>query len=197
MTQESIVYSKITFILRNLNNYEKIKKYAYEVRKYLVDWTIEKKINESNMYRITSVLTPQSRSPTWQNYFINKYKCNKISAKKNMGDFERNGKYYEYKASGFNENGNLNIVQIRLWQKCDYIIQSISYDEVRTFLLSHKEMEKEVKLCNASSAHGTRKANKDNTNIELRFTLRKNTEEWKRWHDSYLIDPDKFFKKIT
>ena len=194
MTKENS-QRKIDFILSNIDNYKKITRYAYQIRKYLVDWVLKQKLSESNMYKITSTLKPQSRSAIWQNYFIAKHKCKKIQATKDAGDFEKDSKNYEYKASGFNEDGHLHVVQIRLWQNCDYIIQSISDKKVITFLLSHNNMKEEVNLCKASSAHGTKATNKKKSNIERRFTVKQDTEDWERWVKKYLINEDILFKK--
>ena len=111
----------------------------------------------------------------------------------NLGDFKKGSKYYEYKASGFNQNNSVNIVQIRLWQQCDYIIQSITYEEINTFLLKHNDMIMETDLCRASSAHGTKTANKDNKNKELRMTIYKESENWDRWQKKYLVNNNNVF----
>ena len=145
----------------------------------------EGKITEQEFYKITSVLTPQSRSPIWENYFRKKHGCRPVKKNDNRGDFEKDGKYYEYKASGYNADNSVHIVQIRLWQNCDYVIQAISDDVVMTFILSHSEMEKETELLNASSAHGTEEVSSVSQHVELRMTLKPDTEDFNRWIKLY------------
>ena len=48
-----------------------------------------------------------------KNYFIKKYDCEKVSKNENRGDLKKNGRYYEYKSSGYNQNNSVNILQIR------------------------------------------------------------------------------------
>lgn len=158
---------------------------ATEIKKHLIPLAIKRCISESDFYRITSLLTPQSRSSLWEKYFILKHKCCKINLSEDRGDFEKNGIYYEYKSSGYNLDSALHVVQVRLWQTCDYLIQSISDDAIATFHVPHKNMSDEVEKLNASVAHGTKTANKENKNIELRFTVKKDTEHWQRWCQNY------------
>ena len=75
-------------------------------------------------------------------------------------------------------------------------MQSIASDEVLTFVLSRSEMKEEVRKCGASSAHGTKEANKDNKNKELRFSVKRDTEHWKRWNERYLRKDSALFREI-
>ena len=50
----------------------------------------------------------------WQNYFIKKHDCEKVSKDEDKGDFKKNGIHYEYKGSGYNQDNAVNMVQIRL-----------------------------------------------------------------------------------
>ena len=147
-------------------------------------------ISETDFYNISSFLTPQSRSPLWQNYFIAKVGADKVKAKDDRGDLLWNGKFYKYKISGFNADSNLHIIQVRLWQNCDYVIQYVSstYNPPITFILEHRQMKDELNTLKATAAHGTRKANKDNTNIELRCSVKLNGDDWDRWQDCYKKD---------
>ena len=185
---------QVNFVLDNIHHHQKIVSTAYALKENLIQLVVDKTIAELELYKITSLLTPQSRSPLWEKYFILKHRCNKVSASKNKGDFSINGRYYEYKASGFNQDKAIHIVQVRLWQKCDYIIQSISGEEVFTFLISHTAMKEEIEKCRATSAHGTKQSNKKNQNKELRFTVKRNSEDWERWYKKYLVTNDKVFK---
>ena len=160
----------IDYILDNIDESREVKTRAFSIRKKLIDLTLSQDISEKDFYKISSVLTPQSRSSLWQNYFIRKHNCVKVSKDEDSGDLKKNEIYYEYKSSGYNQDNTVNIVQIRPWQNCDYIIQRISDDEVITFVLTHKEMMLEVQKLKASSAHGTKKALEGNINKELRMT---------------------------
>ena len=159
--------------------------HPYQIRKDLINLTLENEIGEREFYRISSILSPQSRSPMWENYFIRKYDCTKIPARKNKGDFRKNDKYYEYKASGYNQDNAIHIVQIRLWQPCDYIIQYISDEGAVTFLLMHENMKEETDKLNASSAHGTQTVSKVNIHNELRMTIKLHSDDWNRWMKEY------------
>ena len=122
-------------------------------------------------YNITSALSPQSRSPLWEKYFIQKYDCRSVNHNEDRGDLEKDGRYYEYKASGFNRDNALHIVQIKFWQNCDYIVQSISSYGIITFILTHDQMIQEAIRCKTTSAHGTRSVTTLNKRNELRMIL--------------------------
>ena len=138
------------------------------------------------------MLTPQSRSPLWENYFIKKHDCERVNKNEDRGDFKKNGRYYEYKSSGYNQTNSVNIVQIRPWQDCDYIIQSISDDRATTFVLTHAEMMLETEKLKATSAHGTKTALADNVTKELRMTLKRYSVDWDRWINHYCKEGDIF-----
>ena len=179
--------NNIQYVLKNLEKVQKVKTAVFALRKYLIDLTLKNKITEKDFYKITSLLSPQSRSVLWQNYYIKKNNCIKIPVDKDRGDFIKDREYYEYKASGFNSDDKLNIVQIREWQNCSYIIQSIqNTGTVFTFRLTADEMKKEVVLCKASVAHGTKTSNVKNKNIEKRITIKKGDKNWLRWKRKYL-----------
>ncbi len=163
------------------------------IRKKLIDLTIEEQvISEQDFYKISSVLSTQSRSPLWEKYFIKKHGCERVNKNEDRGDFKKNGMYYEYKSSGYNQNNSVNMIQIRLWQDCDYIIQSISDDGAITFVLTRAEMELEIKKLKAASAHGTKKALEFNKNKELRMSLKRNSADWDRWINNYHKEGDIF-----
>ena len=174
-------------ILNDIDKVREVIDKVLSIKDYLISLTLEKEISEKEFYQITSMLTPQSRSSLWEKYYIKKHNGKKIKATENSGDFIIAGKVYEYKASGFNVDNVLHLVQIRIWQDCNYLIQSIQKERIYTFDLSHKQMKKELSLCHAASAHGTRKANYDNKNIELRLTIDIGGQHWKRWLKNYQV----------
>lgn len=179
------------YILDNIDHSRKVKMSVESIKDELIDLTLREEISEQDFYKISSVLLSQSRSPLWQNYFIEKYDCEKVSKNEDRGDFKKNDIYYEFKCSGYNQDNSVNIVQIRPWQNCDYIIQSISDDGAITFVLTHADMMLEMKELKAARAHGTR-ALVNNENIEYRMTLKRDSAHWDRWINNYYKEDDIF-----
>ena len=184
MTKQEIK-DTIEFVLNNIDEYRNVLSKVQAIKPHLVELVLAGEITERDFYKLSSLLNSQARSPMWEKYFIQKHQCRRIKRQEDMGDFEKNGKHYEYKCSGFNQDGSVHIVQIRTWQKCHYIVQSISDKKVHTFELSHEDMLREIDLLGASVAHGTRTSNIKNQNIELRMTLVKDSENWARWRRKY------------
>ena len=186
------VKKTIRAILDSIDKSRRLKETVESVKDELIDLTLEEKeISEQDFYKVSSVLTPQSRSPLWQNYFIKKHDCERVNKNEDRGDFKKNGGYYEYKCSGYNQNNAVNIVQVRPWQDCDYIIQSISDDRATTFVLTHAEMMLEMERLKASRAHGTQ-ALVNNENIEYRMSLKRDSVDWDRWINNYHKEGDIF-----
>ena len=181
----------IRYILDNIDHSRRLKDSAESIKNELIDLTLKQEISEQDFYKISSVLNPQSRSPLWENYFIKKHDCERVSKDENRGDFKKNDRCYEYKSSGYNQNNSVNIVQIRPWQDCDYIIQSISDDGATTFVLTHAEMMLEMDKLKTSRAHGTQ-ALVNNENIEYRMTLKRDSTDWDRWINKYHRENDIF-----
>lgn len=183
----------ISFILDNIDSSRIVINSVASIRHQLIDLTIEEQvISEQDFYKVSSVLSTQSRSPLWENYFIKKHDCERVNKSEDRGDFKKNGRYYEYKSSGYNQNNSVNMIQIRLWQKCDYIIQWISDDGATTFVLTRAEMESEMKKLKAGSAHGTPTALVDKKNKELKITLKRDSADWDRWINNYHKEDDIF-----
>jgi len=185
MSSDMVSRVTIRYILRHIDRAREVAAAVYGIRKSLMELAMRGDISEMEFYKISSVLTPQSRSPMWERYFREKHACAKVKKDRNRGDFEKNGKHYEYKASGYNADGGVHIVQIRLWQNCDYVVQSISDDGAVTFVLSHAEMREETKRLNATVAHGTKQIAGASRHVELRMTLKPGTEDWTRWMRLY------------
>lgn len=190
MADKTTLVTKARFVLKNIAAARDAAAVAHEIRNDLAALVLDGGISEGEFYEIISVLTPQSRSSLCQNYYILKNGCRKIPATDDRGDFaDGKGKYAEYKASGPNRDGVLHIVQIRPWQRVDYyIVQKITSGKVFTFRLTKKQMEKELALCGASSAHGTRAAVANNKNREWRMTIPPDGEHWRRWCERYRIN---------
>ena len=125
-----------------------------------------------------SLLNPQSYGSRIENRIIRDSQNKKVPSAIGRGDMvSEGGSYYEIKNSIITEaNNSLNIVQVRLWQKVDYYL-CIAYDlrdlenfKSYIFLLTHEEMKEQCKY-QANAAHGTGKANKNNENVEMRFSI--------------------------
>ncbi|MDE0481322.1 MAG: hypothetical protein OXI67_01965 [Candidatus Poribacteria bacterium] len=182
---------KIREILDNIDKSRKLRESAESIKDELIDLTLREEISEQDFYKISSILSTQSRSPLWENYFIRKHDCVRVSKDEDRGDFKKNGRYYEYKSSGYNQANSVHMLQIRPWQDCDYIIQSVSDDTATTFVLTHAEMMLEMEKLKASRAHGTQ-ALVNNENIEYRMTLKRNSANWDRWMNNYHKEGDIF-----
>ena len=183
----------IRYILDNIDESRRVVNSVVSIRKQLIDLTIEEQIiSEHDFYKISSILSTQSRSPLWENYFIKKHDCERVSKNEDRGDLKKNGRYYEYKSSGYNQDDSVHLLQIRPWQNCDYIIQSISDDGATTFVLTHAEMMLEMEKLKASPAHGTRKALEDNKTIEYMMRLKRDSADWDRWINNYRKEGDIF-----
>ena len=186
------VKEKIRVILDSIDKSRRLKESVESVKDELIDLTFEQEISEQDFYKISSVLSTQSRSPLWENYFIKKHGCERVKRNENRGDFKKNGRYYEYKSSGDNQKNTVNILQIRPWQDCDYIIQSISDDRATTFVLTHAEMMLEMDRLKASPTHGTPEALEDNKTIEYGIRVKRGSSDWDRWINDYRKEGDIF-----
>ena len=176
----------ISFVLENIDNSRIVLNSVASIRDQLIDLTLEKqKISEQNFYKISSVLSTQARSPLWENYFIKKHGCERVNKSEDRGDFKKNGRYYEYKSSGYNLRNSVHLLQLRPWQDCDYIIQSISDDGAITFVLTHAEMKLEMEQLKASPAHGTKEVVADNKKIEYMMSIERGSADWNRWISNY------------
>ena len=123
-------------------------------------------------------LTPQSYGARIQNYIAEKFNLQKVIQAKGKGDWKNSmQQHYEVKVSIITgNNDSLNVVQIRPWQEISgYYLVAI---DTRTspfksfvFHLSKNEMSIECEKL-ASSAHGTKSANSNNENVELRFSVK-------------------------
>jgi hypothetical protein len=142
-----------------------------------------------------SLLTPQAYGSRLESYIIEKFNLDRVSSKDGLGDFKDSlCQNYELKISLITVTNNcLNMVQIRPWQNISgYLMIAVDLRVVPVklyaFQLSKQQLIEELKLLNASSAHGTKKANIDNRNIELRISVKIEDEDihFKRWIDNYL-----------
>ena len=161
-----------------------------DIRHHFIPLIQEKFIQEHEFYLLGSFLRPQSYAPIFQKYLIWKLGAENVKREENRGDFLLNTTYYEYKISVYNADETLNVIQVRIWQETDYIIQYLDkkYNPPISFLLTHDDMKYELDRCKATSAHGTKTVNKDNVNIEYRFSFKKHSEVWDDWVRKYSIN---------
>lgn len=137
-----------------------------------------------------SFLSSQSYGPRIQNRICKELLWAKIHASEDKGDaFSLEQGHCEIKVSFITQtNDCLNLVQIRLWQNVGYL--GAWFDVVNktysVYILTHEQMVKETEIM-ASSAHGTKKTNIDNKNIELRLSLEVDPADvhFKRWESTY------------
>jgi hypothetical protein len=161
-----------------------------------------------NFIKTMSLLTPQAYGTRLESYIIEKFGLKRISSTKGLGDFEDTFcNKYELKISLLTEtNENLNLVQIRTWQDVQgYLCIAIDTREtpikLYAFQLTKQQMIDELSIMNATSAHGTKKANTSNQNVELRTSIliKDGDKNFCRWKNKYLnIElSDKFIDNHT
>jgi len=144
-------------------------------------------------YISTASLTAQAKAPLGEKFLCNLLGYTRVSSRENRGDaVDKEGIYYEFKNSFTNQQQNLNIRQIRLWQNVDYYycfyINEEDLDKSVFFILTKDEMIKEVALC-GGYAHGTITANVVNEHNEYSITIpiyNDKNEKTKRWKEKYL-----------
>ena len=173
------------YTLRMFNLY---KKQVYSNKKSILNDALNGNITISDFYVLTQVLTPQSQGPIYEKYFCQSRGFTKTK-NKNFGDFhDFKGNHYEYKFSGLNQGSLLHVVQIRPWQAITgYYIQKLVSEKLYTFYITKEHMKTECVKLKARPAHGTKQANANNENVELRFDMKVDSEDFKRWMKEYLV----------
>ena len=182
-TKQSII-SEIDNILKNFSLINDKIKWVQNNKENILQLVLQDEITELKFYKLTSLLSTQSRSVLWEKYFKEKNQYETVSKNENRGDLKKSNKYYEYKVS-LNDQINFRLLQIRIWQNCDYIFQFITFEKIYTFQLTKEQMVREMKLCGANSAHGTKESNKNNENIEYTMMVKKDSDNWLRWVNKY------------
>ena len=76
--KQNDIQKTIRYILKNIDDSKRVIEAAYKVRGNLTDLALNGHIAEQEFYKISSLLTPQSRSLIWQNYFMAKHNCKSI-----------------------------------------------------------------------------------------------------------------------
>ena len=184
MPTQNSVNKKTQELLADYNTIKSGLNKAHSIRAVLAELCIEQSITEPEFYKLSSILIPQSRSFVCIEYFTKKHNGKSVKSSENRGNLKIGEKYYSFKSS-CNDNNKINIVQIRLWQECDFIVQHIEIGKkVTTFLLTREEMKKEVMLM-GTSAHGTEAANLTNQHKEMRISFEVSGDDWNRWIEKY------------
>jgi hypothetical protein len=160
-------------------------------------------LDEKDFVYGMSILSSQSYGPRLEKYVKEKLLAEKIKASEDLGDFRVFDKSLECKCSIITPTNNkLNFAQVRLWQPIDFYI-GVAYDlrddgyERIIYLLTHDEMNEQVKKY-GGVAHGTKKANKNNDNIEMaiRPVISKTNEVFQEWEKYRKYSYDEVFDSV-
>lgn len=188
----------------NLKKIVKVQQKMLEGSAGNAEWGFEEDIE--NFIYLMSFLNPQSYGSRIENRIAKDCDLQKVASSEGCGDFlDKDGNYWEAKVSLVTQsNPNLNLVQIRPWQNlAGYICVAFDIRDTENFKyymfkLSHDEMIEEMKLCNMVAAHGTKKANLDNSNIEFRGSLPvdENNENFSRWLNKYRVTMEQWDQSL-
>lgn len=184
------------------NKNEKILQRARQIQN-LLQQTLDKGVSLADdivncgnaylYYTSTAGLSAQAKAPLGEKFLCNLLGYTRVSSKEDRGDaFDKEGIYYEFKNSFTNQQQNLNIRQIRLWQNVDYYycfyINEEDLEKSIFFVLTKEEMIKEVALCGGYT-HGTITANAVNKHNEYSITIpiyNDKNKTTQRWKEKYL-----------
>jgi hypothetical protein len=179
ITQEQISKIKESLVITN-----EIKRLSIN------DKTLGFELPIRDFIAVMQMLTAQSYGSRIQNRLLKLLEFSRVPASENMGDCkDRFGDFYEVKASIVTPtNFKLNLVQIRPWQKIKGYI-CVAFDtrvdpiKIEVYTLDKNQMKEECEIMRASSAHGTKEANENNINKELRFDINidPSNEHYHRW----------------
>lgn len=179
----------------SISRFKKLNKERRELRKIIFEdprFGFEK--GEKYMTQaFDGIISAQQYGIRFENYIIEKCGGERVKQKLGRGDLLYKNKYAEIKVSILNDSNNvLNLVQLRLYQEIDYYIFMAldnREDKVKVYyyLLSKEDMEREVLICKASNAHGTKEANNENNNKELRLSISidDKNRDFVRWNELY------------
>lgn len=141
-------------------------------------------------------LSPKSFGTRIQNRIIEKNNFNRTNASKDIGDFEIDGKYFEFKTTILTPSNKLaNFVNIRPYQAIDgyfclVIDTNKSPYQTSQYKLTKEQMDMELELLKANPANGTQTSNLGNKNLSYRFSVDFSHENGIsfRWKNNYQID---------
>jgi hypothetical protein len=126
-----------------------------------------------------TTLNPCSYGARIQKYVCNRMKLKTVSPRLNVGDFIYKDTFGEFKMTYLGQGLEYHITHIRQWQKFKYyLIMFIDCENDFTpeFYFIPKNIINKFKLSNMV---GTKEANEDNHNVDLRTTIKKGSKEHK------------------
>ena len=147
-------------------------------------------------------LKPCSYGSRIQTKIIKDLDATSIVPSLNMGDVSLGSKSGEIKVSYLGKSNSYNLTHLRMWQKFHYYLfcfVDCENDFIPEFYLLDKYVLDSVKK---TPMNGTKESNSDNTNIELRTTVKKNGETHKlfiknnKLSGTTLKDLKKFVSKL-
>jgi hypothetical protein len=121
-------------------------------------------------------LKPCSYGSRIQTKLIKDLDVSSIPPSLNMGDVVLGKKSGEIKVSYLGKSNSYNLTHLRMWQKFHYYLFCFidcENDFIPEFYVLDKYVLNSVKM---TPMNGTKESNSDNTNIELRATVKKNGE---------------------
>lgn len=124
-------------------------------------------------------LKPCSYGSRIETRIIKDLDATSIAPSLNMGDVSLGSKSGEIKVSYLSKSNSYNLTHLRMWQKFHYYLfcfVDCENDFIPEFYLLDKYVLDSVKK---TPMNGTKESNSDNTNIELRTTVKKNGETHK------------------
>jgi hypothetical protein len=176
----------------------------FRIRNMVSDKKNQKDLLElpmSTIFELIPYLYPQSYGFLIERRIREDMKFNKPKDD-DSGDCSENNDKIEIKFSAITPNNDtINIRQIRMWQKCNYIILVVDLPQINDiylFRLSHDEMADEIINCKATNSHGTKKSNQNNKNIENSISIKfdKCNGNFIRWCKKYRI-PSPWDKELN
>ena len=124
-------------------------------------------------------LKPCSYGSRIQAKIIKDLNLTSISPSLNIGDVAMGKKNGEIKASYLDKKKSYNLTHLRMWQKFQYYVFCF-IDCENDFTPEFYVLDKYVlNLVKMTPMNGTKESNSENTNIELRATVKKNGETHK------------------
>lgn len=145
---------------------------------------------------LAKFLNPQSYGNRVQCYFAEIMDYILLPSSFDNGDFlNKYNEIVEFKCSFLTKlNRDINVKNIRKWQneiKYYYIftVDFLDFNNLtyRTYKLTKQELYQEIEILNASACHSTKIINEKNENIEVGFSIKIDSNNYKRWCDLYLL----------
>lgn len=183
---------------------EKILDESIKLRKYIRECASknDKFAFEYDMNVFLKILhgyiTPQSYGARIQNRLLTEYDLEKVPSSMDKGDAKnKNDKYGEIKISYKDVQNKFHFVQVRPHQKCDfYFLLSIDPDDnydTYTFIILGDKISDVLQKFGATNCHGVSKNKADKSQEELRFSVEKDTDNWKYLVENFLVSDVKSF----